>query len=89
MKILAIFITVVVLLFGKVLYALGGGGLGYRDGLFWGNDLNRDEYLTISEAKNINKLGNPDVFAKYDKDKNGLLTKFEFYDYMIQRNSKE
>lgn len=84
----ALFIFSAVLIYAQQVHALGGG-LGYRDGMFWGNDLNRDEYLSLSEAKGIYNLGKPEVFAKYDKDKNGLLIKFEFYDYLAQRTDKE
>ena len=86
MRILFVFIAAI--LYSQQVYALGGG-MGLRDGMFWGNDLNRDEHLSISEAKGIYNLGNPDVFAKYDKDSNGLLVKYEFYDYLAQRSSKE
>ena len=88
MKIFSI-ITAILLFYSQQLYALGGGGMGYRDGLFWGNDLNRDEYLSLEEAKGIYNLGNPEVFAKYDKNHDGLLIKFEFYDYLAERTDKE
>lgn len=82
-------ILMAALLYSQQCHAIGGGGMGYRDGMFWGNDLNRDEYLSISEAKGIYNLGNPEVFAKYDKDSDGLLIKFEFYDYLAERADNE
>ncbi|MFK8028191.1 MAG: hypothetical protein AB8C40_09065 [Gammaproteobacteria bacterium] len=66
-----------------------GGGLSLRDGLFWGADLNRNEQLDIKEAENIYNLSDPEVFAKYDKSGEGVITKFEFYDYLILRSQNE
>ena len=81
-------ILLATLFYSSQLFALGGG-LGYRDGMFWGNDLNRDEYLEIYETKGIYNLSDPDVFAKYDKNNDGRLIKFEFYDYLAQRSENE
>ena len=67
----------------------GGGGLSLEDGLFWGSDLNRNEQLDIQEAKSIYNLGNEKVFAKYDASGEGVITKFEFYDYLRLRSSVE
>ena len=66
-----------------------GGGLGFQDGLFWGSDLNRNEQLDIKEAKNVYNLSDPKVFAKYDKSGEGVITKFEFYDYLRTRSKAE
>ncbi len=66
-----------------------GGGLDFKDSLFWGSDLNRNEQLDIKEAQNIYNLGNPKVFSKYDKSGEGVITKFEFYDYLNARNKNE
>ena len=67
----------------------GGGGLDFKDGLFWGADLNRNEKLDIKEAKAVYNLGDEKVFAKYDTSGEGVITKFEFYDYLNQRNKDE
>ncbi len=66
-----------------------GGGLDYKDGLFWGTDLNRNEQIDIKEAENVYNLSNPKVFAKYDKSGEGVITKFEFYDYLNLRSKEE
>ena len=66
-----------------------GGGLDFKDGLFWGSDLNRNEQLDINEAKAIYNLGDEKVFAKYDKSGEGVITKLEFYDYLNQRGKDE
>lgn len=66
-----------------------GGSLDYKDGLFWGTDLNRNEQLDIKEAQSIYNLGNEKVFAKYDTSSEGVITKFEFYDYLNQRSKSE
>ncbi|MFK7793819.1 MAG: hypothetical protein AB8B89_00580 [Gammaproteobacteria bacterium] len=66
-----------------------GGGLDLKDGLFWGSDLNRNEQIDINEAKNIYNLSDPKVFAKYDTSGEGVITKFEFYDYLRNRSEDE
>ena len=66
-----------------------GGGLGFQDGLFWGSDLNRNEQLDIKEAEAIYNLSDPKVFAKYDKSGEGVISKFEFYDYLNTRGQYE
>jgi hypothetical protein len=70
-------------------FTRGGGGLDFKDGLFWGSDLNRNEQLDIKEAENIYNLSDPKVFAKYDKSGEGVITKFEFYDYLNRRGKDE
>jgi len=77
------------LLFSSDTFALGGGGLDLKDGMFWGADLNRNEQLDIKEAENIYNLSDPEVFAKYDKSGDGVIIKFEFYDYLNQRSANE
>ena len=66
-----------------------GGGLDLKDGMFWGADLNRNEQLDIKEAQAIYNLGNKAVFAKYDTSGEGVITKFEFYDYLNTRAADE
>lgn len=66
-----------------------GGGLDFKDGLFWGSDLNRNEQLDIKEAENVYNLSDPKVFAKYDKSGEGVITKLEFYDYLRARSKGE
>jgi len=66
-----------------------GGGMDFKDGLFWSADLNRNEQLDIKEAENVYNLSDPKVFAKYDKSGEGVITKFEFYDYLNTRSQNE
>jgi len=66
-----------------------GGGMSLRDGLFWSADLNRNEQLTQEEAKVIYNLSDPKVFKKYDQSGEGLISKFEFFDYLLQRRNNE
>lgn len=61
-----------------------GGGKGFESGLFFGADLNRDERLDIKEAKAVKNLGEEEVFARYDEDKSGYITRLEFKEYMQQ-----
>lgn len=66
-----------------------GGGLSYKEALFWSGDSNRSGYLDIKEAVSIHNLGNEKVFAKYDKNNDGAITAFEFNDYINQRSRTE
>ena len=63
----------------------GGGGRGFEDGLFWGADLDRNEYLDQDEAKNVYNLADDEIFARFDKDSNGLINRTEFSEF-IQRS---
>jgi|GEM_PF-531163 hypothetical protein len=66
-----------------------GGGMSFRDGLFWSADLNRNEQLTLKESQVIYNLGDPKVFKKYDRSGEGLISKFEFFDYLLKRSNDE
>lgn len=76
------------LLFSQSVFALGGG-MSFKDGLFWSADLNRNEQLTIEESQVIYNLGDPEVFKKYDRSGEGLISKFEFFDYLLKRRNDE
>ncbi len=89
MKTIMTFCLLITFAYSSQGFALGGGGLDFKDGLFWGSDLDRNEQLDINEAKNIYNLGDPKVFAKYDKSGEGVITKFEFYDYLNSRSNNE
>ncbi len=62
----------------------GGGGKGFESGLFWGADLNRDERLDQNEAKNVFNLAEDEIFARYDEDQSGFITRVEFKEYIQQ-----
>ena len=62
----------------------GGGGRGFESGLFFGADLNRDERLDHQEAKAVKNLGKDEIFARYDEDKSGYITRLEFKEYIQQ-----
>ena len=89
MKNLSLALLAGILLFSTKAFSIGGGGLDLKDALFWGSDLNRNEQLDIQEAKSIYNLGDEKVFAKYDTSGEGVITKFEFYDYLRLRSSVE
>ena len=88
MKTLTSICLVMLSIFSTQAFSLGGG-LDLKDGLFWSADLNRNEQLDIQEAKAIYNLGNENVFTKYDTSGEGVITKFEFYDYLNQRGAEE
>ena len=88
MKKLVLLVSISATAFSSQAFSLGGG-LDFKDGLFWSADLNRNEQLDIKEAQAIYNLGNEAVFAKYDKSGEGVITKFEFYDYLNTRSSDE
>lgn len=62
-----------------------GGGRSFEGGMFFGADLNRDERLDSDEAKAIYNLAEENVFAKYDEDSSGYITRFEFHEYLQQK----
>ena len=61
-----------------------GGGKGFEDGLFFGADLNRDERLDPKEAKSVKNLGEEEIFARYDEDNSGYITRLEFQEFIQQ-----
>ncbi len=66
-----------------------GGGMDFKDGLFWGSDLDRNERLDRGEAKSIFNLGNKQVYNKHDTNRDGYITKPEFYNYINTRAKNE
>ena len=62
----------------------GGGGRSYEDGMFWGADLDRNERLDREEAKAVYNLAEDEIFTRYDKDKNGLINRPEFMEFIQQ-----
>ena len=88
MKNIGLMIVVLSSIFTAQAFSLGGG-LSYKEALFWSGDLNRSEYLDIKEANSIYNLGNKKVFAKYDKNDDGTITTFEFNDYINRRSRTE
>jgi hypothetical protein len=61
-----------------------GGGKGNVSGNFWGADLDRNEQLSIYEAKAVYNLADKEVFDRYDKNKNGSINFTEFGEFMQQ-----
>lgn len=61
-----------------------GGGRGFESGLFFGADLNRDERLDQQEAKAVKNLAEDKIFARYDEDNSGYITRLEFKEYIQQ-----
>ena len=62
-----------------------GGGRSFEDGMFFGADLNRDERLDSDEAKAVFNLAEEEIFAKYDEDQSGFITRFEFSEYLQEK----
>lgn len=62
-----------------------GGGRSFEGGMFFGADLNRDERLDNDEAKAIYNLAEEEIFARYDEDSSGYITRFEFSEYLQQK----
>ncbi len=88
MKKMKLLICISVLICSPLAWSFGGG-MSYKDGLFWSLDLNRNEQLTLQEAKNVFQLGNEEVFKKYDQSGEGLISKFEFFRYLDRRSQQE
>ncbi len=86
-----ILILLFVLGFSTKAFACCGGGLGLEDGLFWNTDLNRDQQITIDEAKRLGNynLSSPEVFAKYDTSGEGVIIFPEFLHYLRVRRPNE
>ena len=66
-----------------------GGGMDLKDGMFWHADRDHNEQITLQEAQEIYSLGKQEVFEKYDTSSDGVITKFEFYDYFNRRSETE
>ena len=66
-----------------------GGGMDLKDGLFWHADRDHNQQITQEEAKEVYSLGKKEVFEKYDTSGEGVITKFEFYDYFNRRSYTE
>ena len=87
MKIIISFIVVTFMMlisFNAAASSWGGNGRGFESGLFFGADLNRDERLDIKEAKSVKNLGEEQIFARYDEDKSGYITRLEFREFLQQ-----
>lgn len=61
-----------------------GGGKGYVTGNFWGADLDRNEQLSLDEAKLVYNLADKEVFDRYDLNENGSINFTEFSEFMQQ-----
>ena len=62
----------------------GFGGRSYQDGLFFGIDLDRNERIDRDEAKNAFNLAEDEIFARFDKDRNGSINQIEFNEFIQQ-----
>ncbi len=75
-------IAALIMLIPLTTFAGVGGGRGFEDGLFWGSDLDRNERLDRDEAKNVYNLGEDEIFARFDEDSNGLISRAEFSEFI-------
>ena len=62
----------------------GGGGRSLEGGMFFGADLNRDERLDKNESKAVYNLAEQEIFARYDEDNSGYITRLEFREFFQQ-----
>ena len=62
-----------------------GGGRSFEGGLFFGADLNRDERIDSDEAKAVYNLAEENIFARYDEDSSGYITRLEFREYLQEK----
>ncbi|MGI9307338.1 MAG: hypothetical protein ACR2P5_08570 [Gammaproteobacteria bacterium] len=82
MKISLTLLTIMAILIPAV--SSGFGGRSYQDGLFFGVDLDRNERIDLDEAKNAYNLAEDEIFARFDKNGNGSINQFEFYEFIQQ-----
>ena len=84
-------VTALALSYSSVTHARGGGGYSLEEGLFNQADISNNQQITLEEAKRLGNynLGNPEVFSKYDKSGEGVITYFEFLDYFRLRAANE
>ena len=67
MKIQYLSIVVILMILLPAMSVLGfGGGKGNVSGNFWGADLDRNEKLSIDEAKVVYNLADKAIFNRYD-----------------------
>lgn len=83
-------VTALALSYSSVTHALGGG-YSLEEGWFNQADISRNGQITLEEASRLgnHNLGKPEVFAKYDKSSEGVITYFEFLDYLRLRTANE
>ncbi len=60
----------------------GGGGLSYEEGLFFYADQNKNQRLDRDEANAVNNLSEPEIFARFDENSNGLINRLEFMEFL-------
>jgi len=78
-------VAVIIMIFLPAMSAQGfGGGKGYVSGNFWGADLDRNEQLSLDEAKAVYNLADKEIFDRYDQSGNGSINFTEFSEFMQQ-----
>ena len=82
----ALCLTVGLCLAGFPALAQDGGGKGYTSGVFWGTDLDRNEYLSGSEARAPTAKGLHRVFRQVDQDGDGKIHYYEFAHFLWDRS---
>ena len=84
-------VTALALSYSSVTYACCGGGYSLEEGWFNQADISRNQQITPTEAKRLKNfnLGDPQVFAKYDKSGEGVITYLEFVEYVRLRADDE
>ena len=64
----------------------GGGGKGYEAGAFWGTDLDRNEFISVEEARAPTAKGLDQVFHQVDQNGDGLVGYYEFSHFLRNRS---
>lgn len=83
MKNILILITIMfVLLPVSSMASRGGGGLGGDSILFYVADRDRNQRLDHNEAKSVYNLAEAKIFARFDEDSNGLISRVEFMEFL-------
>ena len=60
----------------------GGGGFSFENWLFWSADKNRNQRLDRDEAIGVYNLAEPEIFARFDEDSNGLINRLEYLEFI-------
>ena len=82
MKNILILIAIMFVLLPVSSMASRGGGFSYEQGLFWVADRDGNQRLDRDEAKAVHNLSEPEIFARFDENSNGLINRIEFMEYL-------
>ena len=81
-NLIIITVAIIIILPASSMAGRGGGGFSYEEGLFWVADRDRNQRLDRDESKAVHNLSEPEIFARFDEDSNGLINKSEFREFL-------